>query len=216
MIENDGPQVIAPWAAYFSRPLELVAEDLARFGQLLNKWQKAQNLVSRETLDAMWTRHFADSLQILPFLPDGPAKLFDLGSGGGLPALPLAIATQGSERHFLLCESNARKTAFLRTAIREMSLDAKAFTGRIEDMDSRETGQANVVLSRALAPLNRLFELAFPLILPQGILILHKGRENGAEIDEAGANWRFDVVKHQSKTSDQGVLLEIGNLRPRS
>ena len=207
---------IAPWSGGFSRTAEEVGADLTRFEALVNKWQKAQNLVSRETLDAFWTRHIADSLQVLPLLPSGPVMIFDLGTGGGFPALPLAIVTRGSGRNFALCESNARKVAFLRTAIREFSLDAKVHSGRIEALDSRETGKADVILSRALASLNQLFELAFPLIHPQGRLILHKGRENAAEIDEAGANWDFSVVKHQSTTDDQGVLLEIGNLRPRS
>lgn len=208
--------MVAAWAPYFSRPIDEVTDALRRLEALVVKWQAAQNLVSRETLDALWVRHFADSLQILPLLPDGPVEVFDLGSGGGFPALPLAIATKGTGRSFLLCESNARKTAFLRTAIRELDLDARALTTRIEAMDSRETGQAEVILSRALAPLNRLCELAYPLIHPQGKLILHKGRENAREIDVAGANWSFDVVKHLSTTNDQGVLLDISNLRPRS
>ena len=216
MTDQAGRETVAVWAQYFSRPIDDVIDALRQLEALIVKWQAAQNLVSRETLDALWVRHFADSLQILPLLPDVPSRLFDLGSGGGFPALPLAIATKGTGRDFLLCESNARKTAFLRTAIRELKLDAKALTGRIEDMDSRETGQADVVLSRALAPLNRLFELAYPLIHPQGKLILHKGRENAREIDAAGADWSFDVVKHLSTTNDQGVLLEISNLRPRS
>ena len=163
MTEPGGQTAIAPWAAQFSRPLAAVAEDLGRFEHLLQKWQKAQNLVSRETLDAVWTRHFADSLQILPLLPDGPAKLFDLGSGGGLPALPLAIATLGTERRFLLCESNARKVAFLRTVIREMSLDASAFSGRIEDMDSRETGQAEIVFVARVGAAQPLVRTGFSL-----------------------------------------------------
>ena len=207
---------VLPWTNNLSRPVEIVVADLERFQGLLERWQKAQNLVSRETLDAFWTRHVADSLQVLPLLPVGAGQIFDLGSGGGFPGLPLAISNVGAGRHFVLCESNNRKTAFLRTAIRELSLDAKVLSGRIEDIDSRETGPADVILSRALAPLNRLMELSFPLLKPNGILIFHKGRENAREIEEAGANWRFDVVRHTSATDDQGVLLEITKLLPRS
>ncbi len=208
--------LISTWAPYFSRPLPSVVGDLEKLERLVRKWQTAQNLVSRETLDAFWPRHIADSLQVLPLFTKAETKIFDLGSGGGFPALPLAIAGKGTKRHFVLCESNARKIAFLRTAIREFGLDAEVIAGRIETIDSRETGRADLVLSRALAPLNRLFELAFPLIHPQARLIFHKGRENLSEIEAAGANWLFDVVRHVSATNDQGTLLEIGNLRPRS
>ncbi len=209
-------EIIAPWAGSFSRPQEDVLVDLERFEQTLQKWQAAQNLVSRETLDAFWTRHVADSLQVLPLLPCGTLRIFDLGSGGGFPGLPLAIALKGSDARFCLCESNGRKVAFLRVVIRELALDAQVLPGRIEALVSRETGAVDVVLARALAPLNHLFELSFPLLEPGGRLLLHKGRENQREIDAAGADWHFDVVKHMSATDDHGVLLEIGNLDPKS
>jgi 16S rRNA (guanine527-N7)-methyltransferase len=207
---------LSRWAGHFSRPAEQVSGDLNSFEALLRKWQAAQNLVSRETLSDFWTRHIADSLQVLPLLPDGAAHIYDLGTGGGFPGLPLAIATKGSEKHFSLCESNGRKVAFLRAAIRQLGLDAEVLPGRIEALVSRETARADVVTSRALAPLNLLFELAFPLLKPSAVLILHKGRENSCEIDEAGANWQFDVVKHISTTNDQGVLLQIANLGRKS
>ena len=215
-MDRNAEQIIAPWAGQFARPTAEVAADLESFETLLRKWQAAQNLVSRETLDAFWSRHIADSLQVLPFLPKNAGRIFDLGSGGGLPGLPLAIALKGSEARFFLCESNARKTAFLRAVSRELVLGATVLQSRIEALDSRETGQADIILARALAPLNRLFELAFPLLASGGILVFHKGRENAAEIDQAGADWRFDVVKHASATSDEGVVLQISNLCPVS
>lgn len=215
---SEPPEIasVLPWAVHLTRPADQVAADLVRFQVLLGRWQAAKNLVSRETLEEFWTRHVIDSLQVLPILPEKSALVLDLGSGGGFPALPLAIARVGSGTRFVLCDSNKRKTAFLRTVVRELALEADVLSGRIEDQVSRETARADVVLARALAPLNQLMQLSFPLVSPSGILIFHKGRENAREIDEAGANWHFDVVRHKSATDDQGVLLEIGNLRPRS
>ena len=207
---------VQPWADYFSRDAATVTNDLGLFEKLVRKWQAAQNLVSRETLDAFWTRHVVDSLQVLSLLPADAKKVFDLGSGGGFPGIPLAIARKGSGTQFLLCEANARKIAFLRTAIRELALDAKTLSGRIETLDSRETGKADIVLARALAPLNQLMTLAYPLLDAGGRMVVHKGRENQREIDEASSNWQFDVIKHESATDDFGVLLDIGCLRPRS
>src|SRR5690606_24371841 len=73
---------IAPYAAHFTRPLADVIADLESYAQLLRKWQAVQNLVSRETLNAVWSRHFADSLQVLKLLKTGDRAFLDLGSGG--------------------------------------------------------------------------------------------------------------------------------------
>src|SRR5688500_18729537 len=110
------------YAPYFVRPADAFIADLESYAQLLRKWQAVQNLVSRETLNHVWARHFADSLQILPLLRDGDHNFMDLGSGGGFPALPLAIALKGGPQRFVLVEPNGRKASFLRTVARELGL----------------------------------------------------------------------------------------------
>lgn len=193
-----------------------VAEKLSQFGALLSKWQAAQNLVSRETLAHFWSRHAIDSLQVHTLLQASDGLVVDLGSGGGFPAIPLAIASADSDRRFVMVESNQRKVAFLRTAIRELGLKGKVVASRIETVDSRETGAADIVTARALAPLNLLCAMAFPILRSDGRMLVHKGRENGEEVAAAGAQWAFDVLKHPSITDGQGVILEISNLRPKS
>src|SRR5690606_33130468 len=112
-------EVLAPYATYLTRPAGDVATDLERFASLLGKWNRAQNLVSRETAGDLWTRHVADSLQLLKFLAPGDRTILDLGSGGGFPAIPLAIAA-GLGRRFILIEPIAKKASFLRAASREL------------------------------------------------------------------------------------------------
>src|SRR5690606_32329629 len=133
------------YAAHFTRPLQQVAEDLESYAQLLRQWQKVQNLVSRETLDAVWTRHFADSLQVLPLLENTDRQFLDLGSGGGFPALPLAIALKGPNHHFILVEPTSRKVSFLRTVARELGLAVTVDGRRSEAIDSRETPAPDVI-----------------------------------------------------------------------
>src|SRR5690606_8668469 len=111
---------IAAYSALFTGPMEQVGADLESYAALLRKWQPVQNLVSREILEQVWSRHFADSLQVLKYLRDDDRVVMDLGSGGGFPALPLAIASRGREREFLLVEPTARKASFLRTVSREL------------------------------------------------------------------------------------------------
>ncbi len=206
--------VAAAYGAHLARPAAEVAADLDAFVALLVKWQKIQNLVSRETLDAVWTRHVGDSLQVLTLLRPADRSLLDLGSGGGFPAVPLAIALKGSAAVFTLVEPNGRKASFLRTAARELVLPVTVLDQRAEQIDSRET--PDVITSRALAGLPELLALVAPFFGPATRAILHKGREFGEEVEESRARWHFDVIVHQSHTDPRGVLLEIGNLRALS
>ncbi|MDB5586851.1 MAG: rsmG [Devosia sp.] len=205
-------QAISAYAEYLSRPVYEVAADLESYARLLRKWQKVQNLVSRETLDAVWTRHFADSLQVLKLLRPTDRLIVDMGSGGGFPALPLAIALKGVLVKFVLVEPNGRKVSFLRTVARELGLAVTVESRRSNELDSRETGAVDVITARALASLNELCAMARPLFGPQTRAIFHKGREHLEELAESRLVWDHDVVILPSDTDPNGVLLELSNL----
>jgi 16S rRNA (guanine527-N7)-methyltransferase len=205
---NDARSVAKRYARFVSRSPVDIAADLESFARLLAKWQRVQNLVSRETGE-LWERHVADSLQLLKFLGD-ESSVLDLGSGGGFPVIPLAIALKDRPIDFTLVESNSRKTAFLRSAARELSLSVLVESKRIEDIAPRET---SLVTSRALAELPRLLAWAAPWVGPETRALFHKGREYGDELDKSRALWQFDVIVHSSDTSGGGVILEISNLR---
>jgi 16S rRNA (guanine527-N7)-methyltransferase len=204
------------YAAVMPRDRSAVAEDLDAFAGLLRKWQKVQNLVSRETLDDVWTRHFADSLQVLKLLTAKDNLILDLGSGGGLPALPLAIASKGTGRRFVLVEPNGRKVSFLRTVARELGLAVTVLDRRSDEIDSRETPVPDVITSRALAALPLLCEWMEPFFAAKTRAILHKGREHVDELTESGAHWHYDVVVNKSDTDPGGVILTITNLKRKS
>ncbi|MEO8683558.1 MAG: 16S rRNA (guanine(527)-N(7))-methyltransferase RsmG [Devosia sp.] len=205
-------EAIAPYAQYLTRPVTEVVADLESYAQLLRKWQKVQNLVSRETLDAIWSRHFADSLQVLRLLRETDRLIVDLGSGGGFPALPLAIALKGRDIRFVLVEPNGRKVSFLRTVSRELGLAVTVEPRRSDEIDSRETGLVDVVTARAVASLTQLCEMSSPLFGTQTRAILHKGREHLQELAESRLVWDHDVLIIPSDTDPNGVLLELSNL----
>jgi len=209
-------EAIAPYESHFARSLNSVAEDLECYAALLGRWQAVQNLVSRETLPNIWERHFADSLAVLPLLNSEERALLDIGSGGGFPALVLAIALNGSDRQFTLVEPVGRKVSFLRTVARELSLPVSVVNGRAEEFDSRETTKPDVITSRALAPLPQLCSWMAPLFGPSTRAILHKGREHVEEIANSSTLWHMDVVVTPNNTDSDGVLLTITNLRARS
>ena len=208
--------IVAPYAAHFNGSPDAVVRDLESYANLLQKWQKVQNLVSRETLGAVWSRHFADSLQILALTTHEDRRFLDFGSGGGFPALPLAIASKGSDRHFTLIEPTARKVSFLRTVARELDLNVTVIGRRSDETDSRETGVPDVITSRALAALPQLCEWMAPFFAPQSRAILHKGREHVEELSESGAQWLYDVLIRPSETDASGVILTITNLQRKS
>lgn len=209
-------KAIAPYAAHFGRSLEAVGRDLESYAALLKKWQAVQNLVSRETLGAIWERHFADSLQVLSLLSPEDREFLDLGSGGGFPALPLAIASKGLDRHFVLVEPTARKVSFLRTVARELDLNVAVIGRRSDEIDSRETPEPDVITSRALAALPLLCDWMAPFFAVKTRAVLHKGREHVDELTESGALWHYDVVVNKSDTDPGGVILTITNLKRKS
>jgi 16S rRNA (guanine527-N7)-methyltransferase len=191
-----------------------VQDDLERFAALVGKWNAAQNLVSRETVDQLWPRHIDDSLQLMKFVRAGDLAVVDLGSGGGFPAIPMAIASRGNARRFTLIEPIAKKAAFLRTAARELALPVRVLAQRAEQVDSRET--ADLVTSRALAALPQLLALASRFGGSGTHFLFPKGRNYRQELDAAAALYHFDMVAHRSESDAEGVILEIANLRDKS
>ncbi|MDR3475686.1 MAG: 16S rRNA (guanine(527)-N(7))-methyltransferase RsmG [Devosia sp.] len=213
MASPDAVATAARYGAYCTREVEAIATDLDQYAALLLKWQRTHNLVSRETMAALWTRHIADSLQVQKRLRPEDRRFLDLGSGGGFPAIPLAIARSGSGASFTLVEANQKKASFLRAAGRELGLDIEVRAERIGEIDSRETIRPDVITSRALASLTVLCRHMVTFFGPNTRAILHKGREYGEELEEARAAWHFDVVVVPSDTSVDGVLLELRDLR---
>jgi 16S rRNA (guanine527-N7)-methyltransferase len=182
-------------------------ERLETYVNLLEQWQARINLIGPTTRDGIWTRHIADALQILRYLPPGVGRLADLGSGAGIPGLVLAIA-RPIEVH--LFESNLKKSAFLREAARQTGARAHIHAVRIEEAQSvPETIKAEAVTARALAPLSKLLEYAAPFLENGAIGYFHKGQEVDAELTEATKSWKMQVESHPSMTDSRGVILVV-------
>lgn len=199
----------------FAAVTPVVASDLKRYVALLRQWQGTHNLVARSTLDDVWTRHVADSLQLLDHA-GAFHQWVDLGSGAGFPGLVIAIASKASpERRVTLVEANQKKAAFLRAAIRETTAKADVAAERIEAHAATMAGAADVVSARALAPLDRLMPLAFPYLDQSGVLLAPKGQDFVQELNAASKSWDFDVLDSPSATDPGGRILAIRQLSPR-
>jgi 16S rRNA (guanine527-N7)-methyltransferase len=203
---------IERYAGCMGRSVDGVTRDLESYCALLVQWNAAQNLVSRETLE-LWQRHVVDSVQLVRFLGPQDSVVADIGSGGGLPAIPLAIALKGrTGLTYRLIEANTKKVAFLKAARRALGLDfVEVVRGRAEQA---EPIAADVVTARAVASLVDLLLYVSGVIAPSGRALLHKGREHVDEIALARTKWRFDVIVHASDVDPDGVILEISGLSP--
>jgi 16S rRNA (guanine527-N7)-methyltransferase len=187
---------------------------LDKFAALLTGWQRRINLIAPSTVPHIWTRHIADSLQLLPLAPHAKTWI-DLGSGGGFPGIPLACAlaqTPGAQVH--LVESNGKKAAFLREAVRITGAPAVVHPERIENFGDSFGGKADVVTARALAPLKSLCDQAFPLLAKGAIGLFLKGQDVEAELTEAAKYWTVETKLQPSVTSRDGVIVKILSLKP--
>ncbi|MFN2490717.1 MAG: 16S rRNA (guanine(527)-N(7))-methyltransferase RsmG [Actinomycetota bacterium] len=162
---------------------------LASYAELVRRWSARLDLVAPGDLDTFEERHIADSLEALPLvlsLPPGPA--LDVGSGAGLPGIPLAIADP--TRQWRLLEPRRNRAAFLEEAVRTLALDCEVVVASAEEA-ARAVGMARahpLVVARALAPPRRAFELLGPLVAPSGMAVVWVGAE--AEIPAQAEVWR--------------------------
>ena len=193
------------------------AQRLDRFVELLLKWQRVSNLIADSSVGHVWTRHIADSLQLIALAPDA-RNWVDLGSGAGFPGLVLACAladTAGAMVH--LIESNAKKAGFLREAARvtQAAATVTVHHGRAEDLIPAWQHPVDVVTARALAPLSILVGLAAPMVKNGAKALFLKGQDVEAELTEASKCWKINVNLVPSRTDRTGRIVVVRALERR-
>jgi 16S rRNA (guanine527-N7)-methyltransferase len=188
---------------------------LDRYVELLREWQAKTNLVAPSTLPNLWTRHIADSLQLLTLAP--MARIWaDLGSGGGFPGVVLACAlTETSDATVHLVERNAKKAAFLREALRVTNSHGHVHLADIGDSVDRITGPVDCVTARAVAPLHQLIGFAEPLVRRGAKALFLKGQDVEAELTEATKYWSIKPHLHSSRTGGHGWIVELDQIERR-
>lgn len=189
---------------------------LDRYVALLQEWQTKTNLVAPSTLPYLWTRHIADSLQLLSLAPSARVWI-DLGSGGGFPGVVLACAlaeTPGAMVH--LVERIAKKAAFLREVIRITGSPGSVHLADIGDIVERFAGSVDCVTARAVAPLHQLIGFAEPLVKRGAKALFLKGQDVEAELTEATKYWNIESKLHSSRTGGQGWIVELDAIERRN
>jgi len=169
------------------------------------------NLMSRRGIQDLRTRHIPECVAFARMLPAGPARVLDLGSGGGLPGLIVAAIRPDLEVHLL--DSTAKKTAFLRETSDGLGIASTVHTTRAEDFArGPNAGSFDILTARAVAVLQQLVEWSVPLLKVEGLLFAIKGERWQQELDDAASTLRRLRVHLVATPDDQ---LPRGTPQPR-
>lgn len=204
--------------------------DLQTYADTLTAWQAKMNLVGPSTLPDLWRRHFLDSAQLYPLLPDNDRdserklKIFDLGSGAGFPGLVLAILGRHDRRYpggrplrVNLIESDRKKATFLAEAARAVGFTADdssktAVRVRAQRAEIIEPQIADVITARALAPLEKLLPWMARFADDKTILLIPKGEQAEAELQSAAKDWKMKIDRVPSRSDARGTILVLREL----
>jgi len=193
---------------YFS---ESILSSLDIYIELIKKWQKNINLVSKNSINDLWNRHVLDSAQLYSLLP-APKKglyIYDIGSGAGFPGMVLGIM---GRKDIILCESNKRKCEFLKEVSRITNTNISIVNIRAQKLDGRS---ALAITSRALASLDALLEISMPILREKGVCVFPKGRTWKEELMVAEKKFIINYNTVQSITSSDSKIIIITKVRKK-
>ena len=174
---------------------------LLAFVSLIQKWNKAYNLTAIRDRDEMLRLHILDSLAILPYVTG--QKIIDVGTGAGLPGIPLAILMP--EVQFTLLDSNSKKTRFVQQVVLELKLNnVEVVHSRVEKLE--RAGEYDAVLSRAFARVDGIMNLTEHLLQAEGVLIAMKGQSPEAELKNIQRSYTVNSIVLPGVEAERCVL----------
>ncbi len=173
-------------------------------------YNKHTNLIGKSTVENFWNRHVLDCLQVTKYINNKKLKILDIGTGAGLPGLLLSVV---GYQKVLMIDSVKKKTDFVKTIIKELSLSAKTLNKRIE---KPPITQHDVIVSRAVAPLVRLLTYARMYSNKNTTSLFLKGRSVNNEIDIAMKKYSFSFTKFESLSSSDGCVLQIQKIKNKN
>ncbi len=182
-------------------------QKLERYVSMLMVWNKSINLVARCDVEELWGRHVFDSMELINHI-DTQKNIVDVGSGGGLPAIVIAICMPSISVKMI--ESDQRKSIFLQEVVRELHLkNASVLNVRCEKCSPLN---AEIITARACAPLYKMFEIASIHLAENAKMLLLKGAKVDEEIIQAREKkWLFDCDLYDNRFSD-GFVVQVKNL----
>lgn len=177
--------------------------NLSLYVDTLVKWQNKINLIGKNTVEDIWTRHILDALQLLPLIPEPSASIIDIGSGAGIPGLILAIA---GHNNITLIESDKRKCAFLMECARVCKSNVSIKNQRVEALPPFP---ADYIISRACADIQQLLHYSYPFYHKNTVCLFPKGENYAKEIGDASILWDFSYELIQSSSDSRGKIIKM-------
>ena len=170
------------------------------------------NLVSQKDKEHIWIRHFHDSLRLIKFFEkdEKKIKILDIGSGAGLPGLPLSMVLDNDLFELVLCESNSKKANFIRNCCDQLDiLNVQIINDRVENIKNHSF---DYIISRATAKINEIFSMSYHLKKNSTVYLLHKGVHVVDEINSTTKYWKFDYNIHENNLEKGSNIFEAKNI----
>ena len=188
-------------------------ETIAKLNEYRNLIINAKfNLVSKNDKEHIWIRHFHDSLRLSKFIKKNKkkVKILDIGSGAGLPGLPLSMVLDNDLFEFVLCESNNKKANFILDCCDRLDIsNVQIINDRVENIKNHSF---DYVISRATAKINEIFSMSYHLNKKNTVYLLHKGVHVVDEINLTTKYWKFDYYIHKNNLEKGSNIFEAKNI----
>lgn|SRR5574344_696735 len=188
-------------------------QKLSAFVALLTEWNFKLNLVSKNSMPEVWTRHILDSIQLIKHIDSNTKNIVDIGSGAGFPAIVLAIVLQEKNPaiKLKLVESITKKTVYLKDICEKLGLNnVEVLNTRVENYDFTDV---DLITARAVASLDVLCQYCHKIGNSKTSMLLLKGKTYAEENQEAQKKWTYKLEVLPNHYSDDGVILKLSNLR---
>ena len=183
-------------------------EQLKIYRQLII--DEKSNLVSKKDKEALWIRHFHDSVRIVDFISLENSQIIDIGTGAGLPGIPISLCLKNTKNQIYLCESKEKKVHFLLKCKEKLKLNnIEVIHDRVENIKNKKF---DYVIGRAVTQLNSFFSMSYNIKKENTIFLLHKGIHIDKEIDDATKYWGFEYHLHENDIEKGSFIIEIKNL----
>ena len=190
--------------------------DFEIFLSMILEKNKEINIISQETAknDVIRTRHIIDSAQIIDFIDFSKNTTVDLGSGGGMPGIVIAIILKNMKKDMKvhLYEKSYHKSLFLKDVSRKLELKTEIFRENIFDLKKLETG---TIMSRAFKPMPIILDLVYENFLRYTNLILFMGKNGKKVFENSLKNWELEYTQKKSLTNEDSFLLNIKKIKKK-
>ena len=168
------------------------------------------NLVSKRDIEVLWIRHFHDSLRIIDHISLKNSQIIDVGTGAGLPGIPIALSLKNTANQIYLCESRKKKINFLLKCKEQLKLDnVEVIHERVENVKNKKF---DYIIGRAVTQLNPFFSMCYNITKKKTIFLLHKGIHIDKELNDATKYWNFEHNIYENHREKGSYIIEIKNL----